>query len=383
MIAPLSDLEINKLLNCLTANGALNKLKDLSRDLQFASIKQNYLKELLVAMREATEGRGFDAILEDEYRGISNDIAKRLYLLVCCLYQHGAYARDGLLCDLLKVSPSELYPLTSSETEGVVIFEEIDPSYGHFAARARHRTIAAVVWERVAEAAEREDIILGTLSALNLNYKTDVKAFDNFIRSDRIVDAVRSLEARINFFEAACQKDPESPYVRQHYARMLLRSSQPNLALTQIDQALDISDDIKVLHHTKGLILAHLALEVDGQDVARKRLAQSEAEFRRCIAMADRDEYGYQSLAQLYVDWARRASTESETADYLARAESVIGDGLRKVSTRDGLWIVSAGIQQVLGNNPQYLTELERAVRSTPASAIARYGLVPKSETNS
>jgi tetratricopeptide (TPR) repeat protein len=207
-----------------------------------------------------------------------------------------------------------------------------------------------------------------------LNYKTDVKAFDSFIRSDRTVDAVRSLEGRINF-EAACQKDPESPYVRQHYARMLLRSGQPNLALTQIDQALDISEDIKVLHHTKGMILAHLALEVDGQDVARKRLAQSEGEFRRCIAMADRDEYGYQSLAQLYVDWARRAATEAETADYLARAEAVIGDGLRKVSTRDGLWIVSADIQKVLGNNPQYLTELERAVRSTPASTVARYVL--------
>ena len=102
LLESLSDLEINKLLDCLTTNNALNKLKDLSRDLQFASIKQNYLKELLVAMREATEGKGFDAIIEDEYRGIPNVIGQRLYLLVCCFYQHGAYARDGLLCDATK-----------------------------------------------------------------------------------------------------------------------------------------------------------------------------------------------------------------------------------------------------------------------------------------
>jgi tetratricopeptide (TPR) repeat protein len=373
LLEPLSDLEINKLLDCLTANNALNTLKDLTRELQFASIKQRYQKELLVAMREATEGKGFDAILEDEYRGIPTDLARRLYLNVCCFYQHGAYVRDGLLCELTGVPLSELYQLTSAETEGVVAFEEIDFSYGHFAARARHRTIAAVVWERVADSSERETIVLAAVSALNLNYRTDAIAFDNMVRSDRIVDSVRSLEDRIKFFEQACQKDPRSPYVRQHYARMLSRSKQPNLALGQIDQSLSITDDIKALHHTKGIILAKLALESESQDVARKRLAQSEAEFRRCITMYAKDEYAYQSLAQLYVDWARRASTEVESADYLSRAESVISEGLRTVTTRDGLWIVSASIQELLGNRPEYLKELERAVRSSPTSIVARY----------
>lgn len=373
LLEPLSDLEINKLLDCLTVNHALNKLQDLNRDLQFASIKQSYQKELLVAMREATEGKGFDAILEDEYRGIPSEVARRLYLYVCCLYQHGAYARDGLISDLLNVPLSELYQVTSAETEGVVLFEEIDPSYGRYAARARHRTIAAVVWERVAEPSEKEDIVLSALSGLNLNYGTDAKAFENFVRSDRLVDSVRSLDGRIRFFENACQKDPRSPYVRQHYARMLSRSGQLNLALAQIDQALSISEDVRVLHHTKGLILAQLALSGESQDMARKRLAQSEAEFRRCMAMYAKDQYAYQSLAQLYVDWAERASDQAEAADYLSRAEGIISDGLRTVVVRDGLWIVSAGIQELLGKQPEYIRELQRAVRSSPTSVVARY----------
>jgi tetratricopeptide (TPR) repeat protein len=351
LLDPLSDLEINKLLDCLTVNHALNKLQDLSRDLQFASIKQSYQKELLVAMREATEGKGFDAILEDEYRGIPSDIAKRFYLYVCCMYQHGAYARDGLISELLGVPLPELYQLTSAETEGVVFFEENDASYGHYAARARHRTIAAVVWERVAEPSEKEDIVLSALAGLNLNYRTDVRAFENFIRSDRLVDSVRSLDGRI----------------------MLSRSGQPNLALGQIDQALSISEDIRVLHHTKGLILAQLALESQGPDVARKRLAQSEAEFRRCMAMYTKDQYAYQSLAQLYVDWAKRTSDQAEATDYLSRAEGVISEGLRTVSIRDGLWIVSSGIQELLGKQPEYIQELEKAVRSTNTGIVARY----------
>jgi tetratricopeptide (TPR) repeat protein len=154
---------------------------------------------------------------------------------------------------------------------------------------------------------------------------------------------------------------------------MLLRSKQPNLALVQIDQALDITEDLKVLHHTKGMILAYLALENDSQDIARKRLAQSEGEFRRCIAMHSKDDYAYQSLAQLYVDWARKANSQAETTDYLSRAEGIITEGLRNVTTRDGLWIVSADIQRFLGNNPEYLLELDRAVKSTPGSTVARY----------
>jgi tetratricopeptide (TPR) repeat protein len=87
-----------------------------------------------------------------------------------------------------------------------------------------------------------------------------------------------------------------------------------------------------------------------------------------------KDEYAYQSLAQLYVDWAKRSSiSQAESADYLSRAEAVISEGLRIVPIRDGLWIVSAAIQEVLGNRPEYLQELERAVRSTPTSTLARY----------
>jgi hypothetical protein len=104
-------------------------------------------------------------------------------------------------------------------------------SGSHYAARARHRKIATVVWERCAEPGEREQIIVDALSNMNLNYRADVKAFENFIRSDRLVDSIRTLDNRIRFFEQACQKDPVSLYVRQHYARMLARSDQANLAL--------------------------------------------------------------------------------------------------------------------------------------------------------
>jgi tetratricopeptide (TPR) repeat protein len=373
VLEPLSDPEITRLLETLEANNELNKLTDLSHDFRVTAIKKNYQQELLVTLREATEGKAFDAILEDEFRSIPNEIGQRLYLIVSCFYQHGAMVRDSLIAEIMGVPLARLYPATTDATLGVVVFEEIDPSYGHYAARTRHRKIAAVVWERCAETAEREKIILNALTRMNLNYRTDVKAFENFIRSDRLVDSIRTLEGRIRFFEQACQKDPLSPYVRQHHGRMLLRADQYNLALSQVEEGLRLNPKIRVLHHTKGLILNQLAIATESVDVARRRLAQSEEEFRQCISIDPRDEYGYQGLANLFVDWAVRTPDPGEATEYLGKSETVITDGLRRVRVRDGLWIVSSRIQSLLGNTPDYVSALEKAASGTPPSVVAKY----------
>lgn len=373
IIEPLSDPEITRLLSTLEACNELNSLTDLSPDLRFAAIKKNYRCELLVTLREATDGKGFDAIIEDEFRGIPNDTAKRLYLTVACFYQHGALIRDSLAADLLKMPLADMYAVVKEAAQGVVHFEEIDPSYGHYAARTRHRKIAAIVWERCAEPGQRDQIIIDALTLMNLNYRADVKAFEDFIRSDRLIDSIRDLDGRIRFFEQACQKDPASPYVRQHYARMLARAGQFNLALGQIDEALKLKSDIRVLHHTKGVILSELAATTSAREIARRRLVQSEEEFRVCLGMNDKDEYAYQTLAQLYVDWARNSTDPSEVADYLAKAETAVSDGLRKVRVREGLWLVSSQIHAILGNDPEYMRALQRAATAPSASAVSKY----------
>jgi tetratricopeptide (TPR) repeat protein len=154
---------------------------------------------------------------------------------------------------------------------------------------------------------------------------------------------------------------------------MLARAKQFNLALSQIEEGLKIDPEIRVLHHTKGVILSQLAMTTESRDIARRRLAQSEHEFRRCLNMNNRDEYAYQTLAGLYVDWARQSTDAAEVADYLAKAETVINEGLRLVQAREGLWIVSSQIQEILGNTPGYLKALAKAANSSPTAIIAKY----------
>ena len=374
-IEPLSDVEIDALIDYLTKHNALNKLSGLERTIQQSEIRNRNGKELLVAMREATEGSGFDAIVESEYRQIDGDILRKLYLAVCCMHQFGASLRDGALAQVLGLEITEFYTLPSSSLEGVVHFETIDETNGTQAARSRHRVIAQIVWERCGDNQTKENVLLATLESLNLTYRSDAKALDQLIRSDRLIDSIKSLDSKIRFFETACRKDPDSPYVRQHFARMLLRAGEHNSALAQINEGIRLGEGKvpKVLFHTQGLILTELALKADGLEIARRHMVKAEESFKKLILTNDRDEFGYQGLTGLYLMWARKVGDEAETAVYISKAEEQISIGLRKCKNKDSLWICSSEIENFLGNQPSRISALESAVRDAPSSIIARY----------
>ena len=373
-IEALSDDEINRLLDCLARHGELNALEPLPRDLQFSAIQKKHGKMLLVAMREATEGKSFDAIIENEFRDIPDALSRQVYLIVCCFYQHGAYLRDSLLSDLVNKPLIDLYNAIGKPTEGVVIFECTDAVSGTYTARARHRTIAEIVWNRCGDPGGKEELLQAALKALNLNYPADKIAFECFFRSDAIVDGIRTLDGKTVFFETACKKDPNSPYVRQHYARMLGREKKADLALGQIDQAIGLNPKARILYHTKGLVLQEIALESESPEIARRRVVQSEDSFRRGLGIDSRDEYCHQGIARLYLEWAKKCPTPGESADYIAKAEGAINDGLKQVRTREGLWIVSAEIANWVGASDAHLAALEKAVAESPAGhTLARY----------
>jgi hypothetical protein len=378
-VQPLSDSEIDRLLDYLSRENALGRLGELDREFQFAIVKQKHEKQLLVAMREATEGTGFDAIIQNEYRGIEDKASpttatsRDLYLLVSCFFQHGVLARDFLLANILGKPLPVLYAEIGDSLEGIVIFEETDLTRGEYAARTRHRTIADVVWKRCGLPAAKERILQSAMEKLNLSYRLDKTVFDKFVRTDEVVGSFGTLDGKVRFFETACKREPENPYVLQHFARMLLHENETNLALSQINAALTMNNSIRILHHTKGAILAQLAIGAESEDLGRKWMLQAEHEFRHCISVTVSDEYAYQSLAQLYLDWARKVKSEDEGSEYITRCEEVISEGLRSVREREALWVVSAGVQEWLGNQPSRIEKLKRAVAESKATVVPRY----------
>ena len=318
-----------------------------------------------------------DAIIENEYRGIdegrSPSVIRELYLLVCCFHQHGMLIRDRLLENVLGSPLQTLYEEIGSSLEGVVEYVETDADRGQYAARARHRTIAEIVWKKCGTRDRKEVLLQRAMERLNLTYHLDKAVFDLFIRSDEIVRTFSTFEGKVKFFETAVQRDPNSPYVLQHFARMLLDQGKLSLALAQIDSAIekDRNRTIRALHHTRGLVLAEMALTESNDDLARKRLAQAEREFLHCIAVKETDDYGHSGLATLYLKWSRRKKiSHDEATEYLEKAESTISQGLKVVSDRMSLFIASAEVKKDLGNAPARLQKLQQAVESNSASPV-------------
>jgi len=380
-IQPLSDPEINRLLDFLARERALGKLAELDRDFQFALVKKKHEQQLLVAMREATEGEFFDVIIENEYRGIEDSnaptggsVAKDLYLLTACFYQAGVLARDRLLAEILGKPLTVLYAAIGDSLDGIVSFEETDAARGEYAARTRHRVIADIVWKRCGQTATKEMILQAAMVKLNLSYRLDKAIFERFVRTDSIVETFRSLDGKIRFFETACKREPENPFVLQHFARMLLRENKPLSALAQIDAALRMNAEPRVLHHTRGTVFSDLALSSDSDDVGRKWMLQSEHEFKHCILMNAKDDFSFQSLSSLYLAWAKKAKSDEESSEYITKCEQVISDGLRSVKDREALWVVSSEVRKWLGNQPSRIEKLKNAVSESAAtSVIARY----------
>jgi tetratricopeptide (TPR) repeat protein len=208
---------------------------------------------------------------------------------------------------------------------------------------------------------------------LNLTYNQDKKVFDELTKDDEVVDSIRSFESRTGFFESACKKDVNNPYVRQHYARMLLREKKYSLALSQIEAGLKLDKSTRVLYHTQGQILAKMALDADEQAVGEKYFTRAIDSFNTCIEMNKNDGYGYQSLAQLYIDWATRWDDQETYAKNISRCEEIISEGLRHVTERESLLLVSSNLERILGDQPKRLELLNKALKENPASAICRY----------
>lgn len=372
-IQPLYDSEIEYIIDYLHEYDELNKLKFLKREDQIAAIKVNYSRELLVTIRVATEGKSFDAIIHDEYIGIGDTFSQEAYKLISCLHQFDVQVRMNLLTSLLGVSEIDFYERTRAPLKGVIVFDLYNNDKSIYVVRTRQRYIAQIVWNNCITKAEKGTMIEIILSKINISHYLDRKAFEQFYRSEELIDALPSLESRMRFFNSACSIDPLNPYVRQHFARMLVRNGQEEIALSTVDSAINMDKDIRALHHTKGYILHQMALKSSTFELGRKRMAQSEEAYINTINMNNRDSYGYQGIAELYIDWAKKTPDNDEETLYLSKAEEILTKGLSKVSDKETIWMELSKIDQYLCDTPGQIEKLRKAVSLAPESPMANY----------
>lgn len=142
----LTDGETQGVIGTLDRNNLLGRLKGLSAEQRLREFKIRAHRQILVAMREATSGRGFDEILNDEFERLEPREAKILYLCTALATDAGYRLQKQEFMGCSQVEPAETLHLLERTLLDIVL--RTGPSEDLLL--LRHRQIAEYMVERAA-----------------------------------------------------------------------------------------------------------------------------------------------------------------------------------------------------------------------------------------
>ena len=143
----LSEAEIHMLLGKLESHDALGRLTDLAYGQRVEEFLLRAERQLLVALHEATFGKSFEEIVQNEFDRIIPTEAQTLYLDVCTLNRLGIPVRAGLIARVSGIRFADFEERFFKPLEDVVK-NYFDPYVGDRMYSARHAHIADMVFLR-------------------------------------------------------------------------------------------------------------------------------------------------------------------------------------------------------------------------------------------
>lgn len=147
-LADLSDDEIKSLIGRLEQHAQLGKLASKSTEERFQEFKVRARKQILVAMREATEGRGFDEIVRTEFEQIDNHEARILFLCAAIATADLIDLDRGQWLSCAEVSPADALTILRRNLRGLLIEDDKER------VAARHAVIASLIVDRLSSRAD-------------------------------------------------------------------------------------------------------------------------------------------------------------------------------------------------------------------------------------
>ena len=365
----LSEPEIDRVIDRLTHFRELGHLETLSPLERKSAFRDNAERQLLVALREATEGRRFEEIIIDEFSSISSSEARNAYLFVCCVYRVGVALRAGILRRLTGVPFEEFQEKLLAPAERVLIEERLPDDLEY---RARHPIIAEIVSNHLLPTPENLlDAYLRIMELLDIG-STDVVSFRKISRNRALVDSLTRYDLRAKFYKACRETAPDDSIVAQHWAIAAMGAGRFVTARQQLAEARKLAPRDNAIQHTAGMLaLTQYRNTHRGDAWERVHFNTAEKEFLVLTKRAKWDAHAYDSLADLYEERARR-SESGERIVWYGRAQEVLADGIDQAEDKSGLIAADAGIHERLGEMEDADQDFQAALRADARNSHAR-----------
>ncbi len=379
--------EIEGLLALLETHAALGTLQDATHEERRAAFADRAGRQLLVALHEATLGRPFEDIVEDEYDNITPSEAQDIYLSICVLNRLGVPVRANIIRHLHSVPFTEFRERLFAPLEHVVLDKYSEVVRDHLYT-ARHPHIAEIVFERVLRDPEkRYSAYTSCLRALNVAYGDDLKAYRKMVRGRTLDDLFPNHQHVVGIYEIAKKHVGEDAYLLQQMALYEMHRQNGSVARAGdlLTRAARMDEDNPSIlhslaeHRLKRAEHARSIIERDKLLAEAERLAKQVRRLRRDESPA------FHTLAKVAIERVKAAiaesalgETPSHLADLIQQAERAIADGIQRFPGDTYMLDADRSLASLLGRGERQRSALTRIVASNPrhtASAVrlARY----------
>ncbi|MHB1460204.1 MAG: P-loop NTPase [Armatimonadota bacterium] len=371
--------EITALLVLLEKYRALGTLEKLGDDQRVEALSKRAGRQLLVALHEATLGRPFEDIVEDEYRNIIPFEAQQIYLTICVLNRLNIRVRAGIISRLYGVPFNQFESRFSRPLEHVV-FTQLDQQLNDYYYQARHPHIAEMVFDRILSDAEtRYDAYMKCLSVLNLNYSDDLHAYRMMVRGRTLLELFPNNEMVKEILNLAKTRMGTDAYLLHQMA--IYEMARPNGNLHEAGDLLVEADRIAAPDHQIAIKHSMAERHLKLAEVARTPLERT-VNLNHAGRIADTlkkeskdDEYGYHT--QIKVELIKLSDVLAGSTDdvpsndlieIVKNVESSITKALQRFPGSPYILTAQAQFADMLYNAVLAQEALEKAFVANPRS---------------
>lgn len=312
----LDNSEIKALLELLERHHLLGRLRGMSQDERVREFQMRSKQQILIAMREATTGRGFDEIIKDEFSTLHPDEAKILYLCAALATDAGYRIRKDELVGCSSVKPAEAMYLIDRALRDIVLPTGVSNDL----LLLRHRFIAEFM---VDEAAPRDQLSVAYIRLLRMlasqlgerNWRSRNFGFFRDIISHRTIHRRFSgnVDTARDIYESLREHLAADPQFWLQYGSLELEANNLQLAENYLNQALSLDPDDRFIKTARGHLLFRKALVAETKPQSMKfRDEGSEILLEHIFNPDIVDMHSYHIYCSQEFGWIRKWGSNTE-----------------------------------------------------------------------
>lgn len=371
--------EIKSLVNLLDKNRSLGTLQAFSDEERISALEKRAGRQLLVALHEATLGRPFEDIIEDEFRNIKPDEAQSIYLTICALNRLDVVVRAGVISRIHNIGFTQFKDRFFGPLENVV-FAEYNALTGDYEYKARHSHIAAIVFERMLGDMEgRYVVFVRTLNGLNLDYKADRTAFREMIKARNLQEMFTNHDQIKAIYEMAQRMSPRDHMLLHQIAIYEMHRANGSLSRTQelLEEAKDINAADITIDHSMAELFLRRASQAESGLQKESYLKDAIRAALKIINKSPDEPYGYHTLIKAQIERIGQQISKPEfdnavVEDIMIIIEKTLRNALQRFPGNSYLFEADAQLAALIEDSDRAQQSLIKAFDANPrASFIA------------